>query len=446
MRAWQYVGWRIGPVALGLFACIGQIKANPVLVWSPVDLTLVLAAVVVAASIWSHVASGPANKAALIAVALFVILGLGLIQSSFDSYAVSKVVGLYTFTLMCAIAPFYLLRTVAQRRMFLMTLAGLGFIVSAVTLVSPVHPRRDTATYSTESVFLGTDTIGTARLAATALIVLLIAAAGGRLKRVPLVVSFVGAAISLAALLATQSRGPLVGTILALAVALVATSAFRRIRIRATIGVAVALAGLVVFIAFSGNGDRVVRLFTGTGDASVGARMQYWQHAISNIQPAPWGIGWGGFARLLGLDAGVHVYPHNLVLEVALEAGWVAGLAVIAYLAWTLVRARRNAVTIVEAVILALLVFTVVNALVSGDINSNRLMWILAGCALSTLSSRTQHGHRFEHSSRGRPVRPGSPAIRGAGTNDSRIRLRAARRSGDGEPGGTVEPLPVLLP
>ncbi len=392
LRAWKSGAWRLGPVALALFGYIGQIKAHPALAWSPIDWTLILAVVIVAASIWSHVANGPANRSVLIVIALFVILGLGLIQMSFEGYGASKVVRLYTVTLMCAVTPYYLLRTAAQRRVFLMTLAGLGLIVSVVTLVDPGHPSRA----SSANLLQGTDTIGTARMAATALIVVLIAVIGVHLARLALFVSLAGVTAMLATVLATQSRGPLVGLVLALACACLASPAFRRIRYRAAIGIAAGLAGLVAVILLSGLGDRIERIFAGSGDSSVDARTHYLQQSISNIPPTPWGIGWGGFPHLPGLDPGENVYPHNIVVEVGLEGGWLAGLAIIICLAWSFERARRNAVTTVETVVFALFVFTVVNALVSGDVNSNRLMWILTGYVLSTLTLPADIHDRFK--------------------------------------------------
>ena len=114
----------MGPVALALFAYAGQVKLSPLVRWVPVDLTLLLGLVVVVSVIASRVRTGPTSGIMAIPIAVLAVLQLGLVQSSLEGYALTKVITLWTFTALCMIAPFYLLRTESQRKLFLMTLAS----------------------------------------------------------------------------------------------------------------------------------------------------------------------------------------------------------------------------------------------------------------------------------------------------------------------------------
>lgn len=385
----------VGPIALGLLAYIGQIKSNPALSWIPGDLTVWVSALVFVSAVASRVERGRASKALLAPFVLMAFLLMGLFQADFQGYGLTKIVTLFTVTFLCMLAPFYLLRSLGQQKVFLLALAMLGTLVSVATLIRPDRP----ASYSVEIMFPGTDTIGTARVAATALIVLALLALSKYKTRTTLLGLLAVAVVPLIVLLATQSRGPLLGTVIGISAALLTAAAFRRIRVRAIIGVSIAIAALAAYAIV--GGDRLARLFDGSLDNSASARLDYWGGAFSHIQTVPWGIGWGNFANLPGIEAGANLYPHNLVLGISLEGGWLAGLAVCVYLSWALIASSRNSLDVPSAIVFALLVFSVLNALVSGDINSNRLMWMLISSALAVYFQRKARVNATEANSRG---------------------------------------------
>ena len=93
------------------------------------------------------------------------------------------------------------------------------------------------------------------------------------------------------------------------------------------------------------------------------------------------GVGTGGFAGLYGTRA--REYPHNLILEVAVEQG-ILGLAVLmVILSMTLLRlirvSRKPGVDLYGKALLSLWFYGLFNALVSGDIATNQILWVTAG-------------------------------------------------------------------
>lgn len=75
-------------------------------------------------------------------------------------------------------------------------------------------------------------------------------------------------------------------------------------------------------------------------------------------------------------------YSHNFLLEIGVEAG-VLALAAASVVCYVAVRRQlRAGGGLVEAAMSALLVFALVNALVSGDVGDNRLLWVMLGAGL----------------------------------------------------------------
>jgi O-antigen ligase len=83
-----------------------------------------------------------------------------------------------------------------------------------------------------------------------------------------------------------------------------------------------------------------------------------------------------------GLQAPLR-YPHNIFLEIGTEGGWL----VLAFFAWIVFkafkRARMSSITLEGQLIFALLSFFILNALVSGDLNDNRLLFVTLSLALT---------------------------------------------------------------
>ena len=375
-------GW-IGPVALALLAYAGAIKNSPLLAWVPIDLTMLLAVIVVAAILHSGLSLGPPPPSIVWPLSLFAIFLLGAFNPQLSGYPFSKILALFTFTAVAVIAPFFLLRTEDQRRLFVGTLAALALSVAVVIFVSPGAVGSSTNVVTLE----GTNTISTARMLATGVVIFIILAmVGGSRTQRRLGYGVLGAGLVLSAL-STGSRGPFLAVGIAVFAIIVSAPALRANRLPALL-----TSGLLVIVALlaasASGGDGVSRVFgllSGGVDNSVRVRGIFLGEAIGKVAETPLGIGWGNFIQLSDMSlyakGGDRLYPHNLIVEITLEAGWIAGVVVTVFMVASILRARRAAATPVPAVLFGLLIFAVVNALTSGDVNDNRSMWMLLSAA-----------------------------------------------------------------
>lgn len=188
------------------------------------------------------------------------------------------------------------------------------------------------------------------------------------------------AVVCTVALIRTASRGPL----LALAVAgvvhfLISSSTSTKTSVSSISGVI-----RIIVLAICGNVwlqrssfvdtiqfERIAGARPGIAALSDISRGRLFSAAWSEIDGKPLGHGWGYF-RSLGLQSfgTPFTYPHNLLLELWLEAGpFIASFIVVVVWA-ALFKATRSK----DAIISAVIVYLLINAMVSGDISSNMLL------------------------------------------------------------------------
>lgn len=128
----------------------------------------------------------------------------------------------------------------------------------------------------------------------------------------------------------TQSKGPLLSTL----IVLVAISLFEGRGYRRLVGLSVAVAFLAMlaaadaFLLDAPVLDRFVLAatfwdsdYTAANYTSIGARLENYTASVKVIADIPFGVGTGGWASATGLY--VMEYPHNFVLEIASEMGLV---------------------------------------------------------------------------------------------------------------------------
>ncbi|MBM4063614.1 MAG: hypothetical protein FJ265_21315 [Planctomycetes bacterium] len=193
---------------------------------------------------------------------------------------------------------------------------------------------------------------------------------------------FTGAMLGLVLLTGARSYA------LAFAVALAAQSfaSGRRLGI-ALVGAAV---GIALFQAYAS--DLVQERFDPAQileSLAYREREQAWQSAWTAFLDHPLaGAGAGGFARAAGFYG--RVYPHNLVLEVAVEFGLVGLCCLAAMLAapvlglWQRWR-QRSAPAVAGVFALGLLVFALGGALAVGDLLRNHFLMFALGMAATAL-------------------------------------------------------------
>jgi O-Antigen ligase len=191
----------------------------------------------------------------------------------------------------------------------------------------------------------------------------------------------------LVALLAAGSRGPVLAFIAGLVALVALTAVSGRARRQLTLVAAVLLAAAVVVplvVPGSSIGRSLSTIVGSASGLSSNGRSGLWALAFSTFGNHPWaGIGTGGFAAL-----NPETFPHNLLLEMAVELGIVGALAVGSMLvmmarrmmlAWQRTSgAERMEVTLVTA----LFVSAFVNALFSGAIQDNTDVWLWGGLGL----------------------------------------------------------------
>ncbi|SFS00313.1 O-antigen ligase [Agrococcus baldri] len=352
-------------------------KSSPLLAWLPIDLTLILAAVVAVLLLAHALRYRGKLRLDLRAVALLAIVLPAWLYGEFHDYWVAKLTG-FVITLVALLAGFYLINTPGRRKAWLHAIVITAAVTLALTVIAPA--ADDVIRLSVA----GATTISTGRIAGAALVILAVLATRsfGR-AWIPMILL---AAACGALMIATGSRGPVIAAaITILGVAIVSKGRGRFMRVILAVG---ALAAGLAFIQDSNNlgASRIGQTLTGEREASD-ARVELALAALRQLEN-PFGVGWANFQSVLGpaemLQSGNFQYAHNVLLEVAVEAGWFPLIGVAVFLAWSLLRARGLSSTPHGAAMFGLLAFTVVNAMVSGDINDNRLMWATAAVILAT--------------------------------------------------------------
>jgi O-antigen ligase len=190
--------------------------------------------------------------------------------------------------------------------------------------------------------------------------------------------------VVLVAMLAAGSRGPVVAFLVGLLALIALTAASGRAR-RQLLLVAVVLVGAAVIVPILVPGSAIGRsLSTIIGSASglsSNGRSHLWAEAYSAFARHPLvGLGTGGFAAV-----DPQQYPHNMVLEMAVELGVLGGLAVLSMLIMMLRRfsllwrATTGSERMTVTLLISLFVSAVVNALFSGAIQDNVDVWLWGG-------------------------------------------------------------------
>lgn len=168
--------------------------------------------------------------------------------------------------------------------------------------------------------------------------------------------------LAISLLYKSGARGPMLGVLVT--VILLRLNRFMIV----TISLGMLLLLIMIGINFSFN---VNTLLLSMNDFSSIARIDYYQFVINQFLEIPlWGYGYGSYG-LLYLGDDVVFYPHNLLLEVLYEMGLISLLFIIYMIASSLKRARNS------EVLRAVLIFVLINSMVSGDIPGNFGLFVI---------------------------------------------------------------------
>lgn len=361
----------------------------------------------------------------------------GFLSQDMTPYGVTKLQALCVMLLIIVAASAVddLVWLVSTLSVVLLTVCSL-FSVGTLLLGAPDEAGRLT--------FLGLNPIGVGRAAGLATILALIYIFASPRKRVRSLVPLLAAAsMGVVVVVATGSRGPLVAIGAAFAALLLLMAVNRRMSLRALAVVAtVAILGSS-FAGFIG-GSGLSRILS----ASDSGRGLLYEESLALALASPLGIGWGRLGQYI-VDFGVTdtqgLYPHNVFLEVFVEGGIFALLAVALLVLVSLKRAWGAAAEhAVLTPVLVILIYALVSAQFSSDIVGNRLLWLSIALALSCRRFVAKSESAGSRRARRRPARrhrlitrgpvAGSP-VTGGGVGSSAALTRmpgpGGRNSGD---------------
>lgn len=372
-------------VLLAALGSIGLVKDGLGLL--PIDATLLVSSGVLVYSLGALITNGFRISAATNAVlAVFWVLFFGIVGASLTGYSASKVGRLFSLTLLAALAPTLLVRDNPTARRFLNALAVIG----TVGFVAVEAFGTETGVEVTHTKLAGPLLVWTVVLAVHRQI---------RLSLSAMIV------LPILTLMASYgNRGPLAAVAVALALVLFQG----RTKLHHTLMVG----SIVVFAAISvvrSAPDIAPERVNSAPGRSTETRLPAYTRTLPVIIDNPLGIGWGDWGRKVDVYRYQNrQYPHNIVLEVFSEAGWLVGVVFVVVLCW-LVNTARKRRTIEARGIYGLLLYALVNALVSGDINGNRLLFLVGGIVVaqsvpgtkSPTSQSSPSGHIAGHAADG---------------------------------------------
>lgn len=358
--------------SLALFLLAGVFKADPRLSFIPVDLTLLCALAVAGFCGLRFFRDGfgaPQELGWLVLIWAAFIPPLLWTDSAYP-YPREKIQRLYTLTFLASVAPLFLLRTRQDLERFFNAFLILALILGlqAVLLIA-------TGTSLHRVTVFGSNTINLGRAVGLALIWVVVRGldTGFTFRRL-----FAIAVLGVT-LIGAGSRGPIAATVFAffvISLRLPGRSFFN------VAGVAVLLGAILAVglsVAPGGSSRRVEAFFVqGQIDESGEERLDQYDRALSQMMDEPFGIGWGGYAVRGRSQGFAREYPHNFVLEVGVEAGW---LGLVVFLGVILLALRRSWVHARRGppavrMLLAMVVYYVINASFSGSLNDNRILFV----------------------------------------------------------------------
>lgn len=200
------------------------------------------------------------------------------------------------------------------------------------------------------------------------------------------------AALQFWATLSAGARGPVLALILSfLLIFVISVRGLPRLRIdRFALRLGVAAFFFVIVLAIVGQElfpTLMLRsqILVTEGGTSVATRLSLYQAAMELWAKSPiWGIGTGQFGRaVLGED--IRLYPHNIILELGAENGVIGVLVFITMMGvafakgFICLNSGRGFAKTVAQYLLVVSCFALLNAMVSGDINDNRMLFALVG-------------------------------------------------------------------
>jgi len=369
---------------LSCFLSAGYLKADPRLEWLLVDMT-VLFAVLTALMVFVRLLRNRIRAHGYFSwvLLLFGFFAIPLAWTDWTPYAFEKVTKLFSLTFLAATAPALLFDNSKDEAKFFNSLLAISFIMATDSIVSLLSGGSDDALTAT-----GSNTIGLGRTAGFS-ILWLVYLVESRVLSLPLAAFPLGCLVI--ALIGSGSRGPLVAVAFSF---MLGKLAFLRFCLKDVLRYTFAVGGIIcclllgVSLAPQNASEKISGLLTGKADSSIEARYDAYVLSVHCIPAHPFGAGWGGFYSINQNVSGDHLisrsmlgevlqYPHNIFLELSVECGlacafyFALSISALLWFLWVQGTHPRNTYA---RILLQLVLFYVINASVSGDINDNRYL------------------------------------------------------------------------
>jgi hypothetical protein len=303
---------------------------------------------------------------------MWAVFGIGAAKAIETGVGYQKVALLGSVTLVCAIAPSFFLWSERAQRWWLGGVVVLGAVMTVAVVAAPDLVVEKT--YGRLQLEGGV-TIGSSRVIGAGIVVaIVLGLTAAKLRWL----WWIFAIACTGVLVAIGSRGPFLALLASVALVLLLGRAFRGARGPSFVVAAVGLIAAIWAITASGSRAAARLLDFVTGQEVDVSREFLLQQASSAALVHPLGIGWGGFGSLspvLRAYGDPSIYPHNIVLEITLEGGWVAGLLFVIVASMSLVGYVRASGTPYTCALLGLGVYWLLVAQTSSDVNGNRTTW-----------------------------------------------------------------------
>lgn len=349
-------------------------KVESIRALSIVDPTLLAFGAAAAVMILSTANRPRINRGLFPVIVLCVLFLPGLSLSHFSTdYSIVKNILLFTMVPLLILAPQQLIWNERRLRAFSHLLGLLGISLALLIEFGGTVIQNSPNRVGLEDG----NVIGLARVCALGAVCLALTPAPRRVRLLTIPASLI--CIHAASL--TGSRGPVVA---ALGGTLIGVVMGQR---GGQTGLARRTTPFALLAAAAWAIGPTSRIVTATGGETDIMRLDFAAAAWSLLQRYPQGIGWGEFAMRMPLglrdDAqGWAQYPHNVVLETAVEGGLVAAAGLI-YLLWISARAALSEARRGTSLPLALYTASLMFALASSDLTGNRTMWVMIGLCLA---------------------------------------------------------------
>lgn len=362
-------------LALAAYVVVGDVKGNQVVAsLLPVDLTLAVGAVLIA-GIMLNILRGrlPLRPPAvyLLFAALLAMMAASLAYTPAFDAGFDKFARFLTLTGIVIVAPFFVLNTPMATKRFLIGFAVSTFAICAWSL-SALGGNQRLASPSDNTIGLGH--------IACALFVIIWVGIVAQHSFSRRVIAYPLLAVPALALIGAASRGSVIACVLVLAITIAAN---RGLLLDSC---CLGLAGLaaIPFLGVPGSSisylGSVLRSQSVAGLLNFRADLLKYGWRLLQLHPLL-GAGLGGF-RYSSPNPTLYKWPHDIFLEIACELGLPAALLVAMIFgaavrdAMHQLRDHLSPLLTFSRITAALLVVGIVNAVNTGDINSDRSTWL----------------------------------------------------------------------